>query len=211
MALTETFRTDRLLAERLREEHLGEIRRMHQDPRVMATLGGLRSDEETARYLRDNLDHWDRYGIWAFTDRANGRFVGRAGLRNTRIGSNEEIELAYALAADYWNRGLATEMAGEILRIAFERLGLTDLVRFTLPTNLASRRVMEKAGFEVERDVLHARAPRGSSARPLPHYRRRVDSSPIAKRLARHSNVQCLSGNVNLYYRVRGADTPGRL
>lgn len=49
MALTETFRTDRLLAERLREEHLGEIRRMHQDPRVMATLGGLRSDEETAR------------------------------------------------------------------------------------------------------------------------------------------------------------------
>ena len=54
MALTETFRTDRLLAERLREEHLGEIRRMHHDPRVMATLGGLRSDEQTARYLRDN-------------------------------------------------------------------------------------------------------------------------------------------------------------
>ena len=161
MALTETFRTDRLLAERLRDEHLGEIRRMHQDPRVMVTLGGLRSDEETARYLRDNLDHWDRYGygIWAFTDRTNGRFVGRAGLRNTRIGGNEEIELAYALAADYWNRGLATEMAREILQIAFERLGLTDIVSFTLPTNLASRRVMEKAGFEYERDVLHAGVP----------------------------------------------------
>ena len=49
MALTETFRTERLLAERPREEHLGEIRRMHHDPRVMATLGGLRSDEQTAR------------------------------------------------------------------------------------------------------------------------------------------------------------------
>ena len=161
MALMETFRTRRLLAERLREKHLGEIRRMHQDPRVMATLGGLRSDEETARYLRDNLGHWDRYeyGIWAFTDRNNGRFVGRAGLRNSRIGGHDEIELAYALAADYWNRGLATEMAREILKIAFERLGLTDIVCFTVPTNLASRRVMEKAGFEYERYVLHAGAP----------------------------------------------------
>ena len=85
--------------------------------------------------------------------------MGRAGLRNTRIGGNEEIELAYALAADYWNRGLATEMAREILKIAFERLGLTDIVSFTLPTNLASRRVMEKVGFEYERDVLRAGAP----------------------------------------------------
>jgi hypothetical protein len=36
---------------------------MHRDRRVMATLGGLRSDDETTRYLRDNLAaHWDRYG-----------------------------------------------------------------------------------------------------------------------------------------------------
>jgi hypothetical protein len=39
-----TFRTDRLIAERLRVEDLDELRRMHHDPRVMATLGGLRSD-----------------------------------------------------------------------------------------------------------------------------------------------------------------------
>jgi [ribosomal protein S5]-alanine N-acetyltransferase len=110
----DAFRTDRLLAERLREEHLGEIRRMHLDPSVMATLGGLRSDEETANYLRDNLDHWDLYGygMWVFRDRADGRFVGRAGLRNTRVGGNDEVELAYALVAEYWGSGLATEMAG---------------------------------------------------------------------------------------------------
>ena len=35
---------------------------MHRDPRVMATLGGLRSDDETTRYLRDNLAHRDQYG-----------------------------------------------------------------------------------------------------------------------------------------------------
>jgi [ribosomal protein S5]-alanine N-acetyltransferase len=157
----ETFRTDRLLAERLSEGDMADIRRMHRDPRVMATLGGLRSDEETARYLRDNLDHWDRYGygIWALRDRTDGRFVGRAGLRNTHVGGEDEVELAYALVADYWNKGLATEMAKAILEVAFEELGLTEVVCFTLPTNGASRRVMEKAGFEYERDVVHAGLP----------------------------------------------------
>ena len=157
----ETFETGRLLAERLREEHLPEIQRMHSDPRVMATLGGLRSDEETASYLRDNLDHWDRYGygIWAFRNKTDGRFVGRAGLRNTRVGGEDEVELAYALVADYWNKGLATEMARAILKVAFEDLGLIDVVCFTLPANRASRRVMEKAGFEYERDVVHAGSP----------------------------------------------------
>ncbi|HEX2181034.1 MAG TPA: GNAT family N-acetyltransferase [Rubrobacteraceae bacterium] len=157
----ESLRTDRLLAERLREEHLPEIRGMHRDPRVMATLGGLRSDEETARYLRDNLDHWDRYGygIWAFRNRADGRFVGRSGLRNTHVGGEYEVELAYALAPDYWNRGLATEMARASLEVAFEDLGLADVVCLTLPTNRASQRVMEKAGFEYERDVVHVGLP----------------------------------------------------
>jgi RimJ/RimL family protein N-acetyltransferase len=122
---------------------------MHRDPRVMATLGGMRSDEETARYLRDNLDHWDRYGygIWAFRNKADRRFVGRAGLRNTHVGGEDEVELAYALVADYWNKGLATEMARAILKVAFEDIGLIDIVCFTLPANTASRRVMEKAGL----------------------------------------------------------------
>src|SRR3712207_7252726 len=43
-----------------------------------------------------------------------------------------------------------------ILEVAFESLGLTDLVCFTLTTNRASQRVMEKAGFGHEREVVHA-------------------------------------------------------
>jgi ribosomal-protein-alanine N-acetyltransferase len=164
---TEAFRTERLIAERLRDEHFDELRRMHRDPRVTATLGppgapdGLLSDEETRQFLRRHLDHWNRYGygLWAFRDRTDGRFVGRAGLYNTHVGGNDEVELAYALMAEYWNRGLATEMAGAILSVAFERLGIEELVCFTLTTNRASQRVMEKAGFEYERDVVHAGQP----------------------------------------------------
>jgi ribosomal-protein-alanine N-acetyltransferase len=166
--LIETFRPDCLIAERLRVEHFDELRRMHRDPRVMATLtpagasnGGVLSDEETQQFLRRHLDHWDRHGyrLWVFRDRADSQFVGRAGLYNTHLGGNDEVELAYALVAEYWSRGLATEMAQAILRLAFERLGMTDIVCFTLTTNWASQRVMEKAGFEYERDVIHAGLP----------------------------------------------------
>jgi ribosomal-protein-alanine N-acetyltransferase len=166
--LIETFHTDRLIAERLRADHFVELRGMHHDRRMMATLapagapnGGVLSDEETRRFLRRHLDHWDRhgYGLWVFRDRADGQFVGRAGLHNTNAGGKEEVELAYALMAEYWGRGFATEMAEGILAVAFERLRMTEVVCFTLTTNRASQRVMEKAGFEYERDIVHAGLP----------------------------------------------------
>jgi ribosomal-protein-alanine N-acetyltransferase len=167
-SLIETFHTDRLIAERLCAEHFVELRRMHHDRKVMATLapagapnGGILSDEETRQFLRIHLDHWDRYGygLWVFRDRVDGQFVGRAGLHSTNAGGKEEVELAYALMAEYWGRGLATEMAEGILAVAFERLHMTEVVCFTLTTNRASQRVMEKAGFEYERDIVHAGLP----------------------------------------------------
>ena len=161
MQQVETFQTGRLVAERLSQHNLEDLLAMNRDPRVMATLGGVRADGRTEQYLRDNLDHWERhgFGIWAFRDGTNGCFAGRAGLRHTRVGGNDEVELAYALRSEYWGRGLATELAGAVVALGFWRLGLEEIVSFTLPTNLASRRVMEKVGFEYERDVVHAGLP----------------------------------------------------
>lgn len=168
LARVETFRTARLVAARPRAADFDDLDRLHRDPRVMATLapagapdGGLLSGDETRRFLRRNLDHWCRhgYGLWIFRDPADGRFVGRGGLRHAHVGGNDEVELGYALMADSWGRGLATEMAKAIVAVGFAELGLADVVCFTLTTNRASRRVMEKAGFAYERDLLHAGLP----------------------------------------------------
>jgi RimJ/RimL family protein N-acetyltransferase len=156
-----TFPTDRLLATRLLPGDLGELCRMHQDPQVMTPLGGLRSDEETRRWLGTNLDHWGRhgFGLWMFRDRSDGRFVGRGGLRHVEVEGRDEVEVAYALRAEFWGQGLATEIARASVWVAFEQLGLPDVIAFTLPANRASQRVMEKAGFTYERDVAHAGMP----------------------------------------------------
>jgi [ribosomal protein S5]-alanine N-acetyltransferase len=127
----------------------------------MATLGGLRSEDQTRQFLRRNLEHWDRHGdgLWVFRDNEGGRFVGRGGQRHVPVGSADKVELAYALTAKFWGRGLATEMAEAIATVRFEHLGMEEVVCFTLPTNLASRRVMEKVGFTFEREVIHANLP----------------------------------------------------
>ena len=125
---------------------------MHRDPRVMATIGGVRSDEGTRNYLTANLNHWEchGYGLWVLRDEA-GRFLGRAGIRHLIIGGEPEIELAYSFLTDYWGRGLATEIASALLGMTWTNLGLSSLVGCTLVANLASQRVLQKVGFSFER------------------------------------------------------------
>ncbi|MBO3462187.1 MAG: GNAT family N-acetyltransferase [Aetokthonos hydrillicola CCALA 1050] len=164
MRSIDTFQTQRLLAERLRAEHLGDFCRMHQDPKVMATLtahGGILSENETQQSLENNLEHWDRYGfgLWVFRDKVDGQFVGRGGLRNLYVDGKQEVELAYALRSEFWGKGLATEMGEAILRLGFEELCLADIICFTLTTNYASQRVMEKLGFKYERNMIYAGLP----------------------------------------------------
>jgi RimJ/RimL family protein N-acetyltransferase len=150
-------RTARLLLRRMREDDRDDLRRMHTDPRVMATLGGVRDDRQTDEFLHGACTHWQRYGFgfWTVRDLATGRFAGRGGLLHTAITGGDDVEVAYAFLPEFWGRGLATELAHESVRTAFEVLGLAEVVCFALPTNLASRRVMEKVGFRYERDVVY--------------------------------------------------------
>jgi len=94
-----------------------------------------------------------------FRARATGEPVGGAALRHVEIAGQPEFEVGYRVAAAWWGRGIATEMASALVGVARDRLGLAELVAFTLPDNLASRRVMEKVGFTYERDIEWARLP----------------------------------------------------
>jgi ribosomal-protein-alanine N-acetyltransferase len=147
--------TARLVGERLRESDLPEFVRIFQDPEVTATLGGSSSDELIAQFLAVQIEHWDRYGFGVYTlrDIADGAFVGYAGLRHIVVGGNDEVEIMYGLHARYWKKGLTTEFSRELKTLALETLALPNVVAFTLPTNIGSRRVMEKIGLVYERDV----------------------------------------------------------
>ncbi|HEX2044587.1 MAG TPA: GNAT family N-acetyltransferase [Gaiellaceae bacterium] len=151
------FTTARLVAEPLAARHAAELATLHGDERVMATMGGgTATFEESAAWLERNLVHAGEpgCGVFVFREHATGRFVGRGVVRRIEIGGAEEVEVGYAVAAELWGRGLATEMAEGLVAHA-EAGGHADLVAYTEPANAASRRVMEKVGFAYDRDVEH--------------------------------------------------------
>lgn len=157
----ESFTTARLRAERLTAAHLGEIQRMHRDAAVMAYLGGVRDDDQTAAYLARNLRHWADYGfgLWILREVEGGDPVGRAVLRHIAIDGIDEVEVGYGFYSAYWGRGLATEVTTACLALGRRHLRLTSIVALTSPDNLASQQVLRNAGLVHERDLVHDGLP----------------------------------------------------
>src|SRR4051794_7082118 len=130
---------------------------------------------DVARLLRADVEHWNRHGFgpWALIDRATGGFVGRGGLAWTVVAGRHAVELPWAVTPERWGEGLASE-AGAAALAAARDLGLEEVVSFTLTTNAASRRVMEKIGLEYAGEIEHARLPHAlyrattGSGRPVP-------------------------------------------
>jgi RimJ/RimL family protein N-acetyltransferase len=156
-----SFDTQRLRAERLLEDHFDLIHRMHQDERVMAHLGGLRTREQTSEYMAHNLAHWAEhgYGIWILRERATGLFTGRGGLRNVTLEGKDEVEVAYGLMPEFWNKGLATEFVRAVVRIGFSQIGLCSLACVTQRDNIASVHVLKKTDFHFDGDVIYKGKP----------------------------------------------------
>jgi len=154
-------RTARLRLRAIGAGDFDELHVLHSDAQTMATLGGVRSRERTQVILDELARHWDEHGFgyWMAYDLESGRFAGRGGLRRVVIEGRAEVEVGYGLLPEFWGRGLATELASESIRVAFHELHLPRLVCFTLPTNRASQRVMEKAGFRYAGEIVWADLP----------------------------------------------------
>ena len=160
MGLPEIFRTHRLLLTRFVAGDAADLARMRRDPRVAQTLGGARPEAETEHLAQHLAAHWDEHGFgwWALRVPESGRFIGCGGLRGVEVGAGE-IEVGFGLIPEYWGRGLATELARVAVAQGIVRLGAAELVSFALSGNVASRRVMEKAGFTYDRDIVHLDTP----------------------------------------------------
>ena len=63
----------------------------------------------------------------------------------------DEIELGYRLRKEAWGKGYGTEGSRALIRKGFTELGVRRVVASTYQDNLASQRVMEKAGMTLVR------------------------------------------------------------
>lgn len=145
--------TARMRAEPIGPQHREGLIAMLGDPRVGATLAGVLTPEQVDEQIaRMAAAHAERgYGLYAWLERASGALVARGGVQPATVDGVEETELAWAVLPDRWGQGLATELGAACVELAFGPLGLADVVAFTLPHNVASRRVMEKLGMTYEK------------------------------------------------------------
>ena len=77
----------------------------------------------------------------------DGSVVGRITLNEIVRGPLQSCSLGYWVAASANGRGLATAAVRDIVRVAFEDLGLHRIQAGTLPDNVRSQRVLERNGF----------------------------------------------------------------
>jgi [ribosomal protein S5]-alanine N-acetyltransferase len=93
------------------------------------------------------------FGPWTVVDKASGQIIGFGGLLDDPFDPAWGIEVAYHFAPAAWGRGYATELTDHSVRVARERLRVPQVSAFTHPDNVASQRVLAKAGFERARFV----------------------------------------------------------
>jgi RimJ/RimL family protein N-acetyltransferase len=149
----EILTTARMRGERLGPGHAAALAPILADPRVGATMGGVATPEQVAEQLALAAQGWERdgFGYWMFFDAGSGEPVARGGLSRTEFDGSPEVEVGWTVAPGRWGEGLATELGAAAVEVAFADLDVPDIVAFTLPHNLASRRVMEKLGFAYEK------------------------------------------------------------
>lgn len=141
-----------MLLRRWRDADREPFAAMNRDARVMEFFPALLTEEESNAGLDRIEAHFERhgFGLWAAEVKECGRLAGFVGLSIPRFEASFTpcVEIGWRLAVEFWGLGLATEGAREALRFGFEELGLGEIVSFTVPANVRSRRVMEKLGMQ---------------------------------------------------------------
>lgn len=146
------LKTERLILRPLTMDDLNVVHNLHSHPETdkFNTLGIPENKDVTRSIIQSWLENQNgpsyTYIIEQKTDRA---FVGVISLSNSR-NKWHRGELWYKLHKDHWCKGYATEAVKEIIRFAFETLNMHRVEAGCAVDNIASARVMEKAGMQLE-------------------------------------------------------------
>ncbi len=142
--------TDRLLLRRYVEEDAEAFFELNSDPRVLQFVpdSALVDIEQARQILIDHpIADYRKHGFGrgACILKSTGEQIGFAGLKY--LEELGEVDVAYRLLPAFWGQGLATEAALASVRYGFDQLGLKRIIGLAMPENVASIRVLEKAGL----------------------------------------------------------------
>jgi len=131
-------------------------------------LAQVLSDPKTMRYYpapydRTGVEGWiarcrqryrdDGVALWAMELKSSGELIGDCGIIRQEVEGERFFEIGYHLRRDLWGQGFATEAAVACRDWAFAHLNIDRLISLIRPDNLRSRRVAERNGMTVWKEV----------------------------------------------------------
>jgi RimJ/RimL family protein N-acetyltransferase len=144
--------TERLRLRPITRDDVESLIALDSDPEVMRYLTGgkptprtLIETETLPRFLAGRDGGETR--AWTALEKTTGAFLGWLALEPSTAGHADEAELGYRFRRSAWNKGYATEGSRALIDRGFGAVGLNRIFAHTMAVNLASRRVMEKAGL----------------------------------------------------------------
>lgn len=158
-----TLHSERLVLAPYTPDDIDLSLKMFTDPAVVRYAGDVMSESAIKRKMPD----WIRrggdgsIGIWTVSNRRTGEKLGSAALLPMPIEEDDtdyslvvpgkihkgDVEIGYYLKRSAWGCGFATEACRRLLQFAFQQTSLHEVVATFHKENLASRNVLEKAGF----------------------------------------------------------------
>jgi RimJ/RimL family protein N-acetyltransferase len=153
--MNKVLETERMELRRMEMADVDDLMGIFSDPEAMRYYPGTKSRQEAEEWVRWTLGSYrDRgFGQWVVLLRSSGEFVGQCGLTVQEVEGEKEIEIGYLLLRKFWSRGFATEASIAARDYGFHTFGYERLVSLIDPGNRASRRVAEKVGLTLEKEV----------------------------------------------------------
>ena len=168
MEKTVVLKTERLLLRPWEISDAEELFKYAKDPAVGPIAGWQihTSVQNSREVIEKYLSAPETYAIVL---KETGLPVGSIGLMfagaTVLTEKPDECELGYWIGVPYWGRGLVPEAVREVLRHAFDDLGVTKVWCGYYDGNLKSMRVQEKCGFTFEKVIEDAFVPQMNERR----------------------------------------------
>ena len=145
--------TDRLILRNYQETDLENILELRGCPEVWvySTNNVDDSKEGALKYWKEVSQKYmdGKCSFQGLFLKNSQEFIGEAGVLSFNEEHNRAV-LGYNILPRFWNHGYATEITRGLVNKLFNDFGVERIEGLTLESNIGSRRVLEKSGFQLE-------------------------------------------------------------
>lgn len=152
--MIDNIKSEKVYLQGLEEKHWKDVHEyVSQDKVCQYQPWDPNTEQESQNFVKQviidaNKEVRSRF-VFAIVLKENGKMIG-AGEFNIRDFTNKVGEIGYIVNPDYWGKGIATEVAKQLIEFGFKEFNLHRIYATCDPRNVGSSKVLEKIGMTNE-------------------------------------------------------------